>query len=42
MRLQLSMLLLRRTVRMNFCATTFISLVAFEQLNGPTPSPAFR
>ena len=41
-RLQLSMLLLRRTVRMNFCATKFISLVAFEQLNMPTPSPAFR
>src|SRR4249919_2501749 len=41
-RLQLSMLLLRRTVRMNFCATKFISLVAFEQLNRPTPSPAFR
>src|SRR5512132_4129457 len=27
---------------MNFCATKFISLVAFEQLNRPTPSPAFR
>src|ERR671918_75778 len=27
---------------MNFCATKFISLVAFEQLNTPTPQPGFR
>src|SRR6059036_631494 len=27
---------------MNFCATKFISFVAFEQLNRPTPSPPFR
>src|ERR687898_941859 len=27
---------------MNFCATKFISLVAFEQLNRPTPQPGFR
>src|SRR3990170_3093874 len=36
-RLQLSTLLLRRTCRMNFCDTKFISFVAFEQLNRPTP-----
>jgi hypothetical protein len=34
-RLQLSMLLLPRTVRENFCAAKFTSLVAFEQLNSP-------
>src|SRR6266498_5524806 len=27
---------------MNFCATKFISFVALEQLNRPTPSPPFR
>src|SRR5919108_4980184 len=27
---------------MNFCATKFISFVAFEQLNTPTPQPGFR
>src|SRR3990172_1626247 len=27
---------------MNFCATKFISFVAFEQLNRPTPQPGFR
>ena len=47
MRLQLSMLLLPRTVRENFCAAKFISLVALEQLNspnvvGPCCSPAAR
>src|SRR5688572_25284680 len=40
-RLQLSMLLLPRTCRENFCATKFISFVAFEQLNRPTPQPGF-
>jgi hypothetical protein len=29
------MLLLRITARANFCATKFISFVAFEQLNMP-------
>jgi hypothetical protein len=38
-RLQLSMLLLPRAWRMNFCAAKFISFVAFEQLNRPTPLP---
>jgi hypothetical protein len=46
-RLQLSMLLLPRTVRENFCAAKFTSLVALEQLNnpnvvGPCCSPAAR
>jgi len=41
-RLQLSTLLLPRTWRMNFWAMKFISLVAFEQLNSPTPFPPFR
>src|SRR5438876_8632858 len=34
-RLQLSMLLLCMTARVNFCAMKFISLVVFEQLNMP-------
>src|SRR6266849_10175958 len=34
-RLQLSILLLPITTRANFCATKFISFVAFEQLNIP-------
>ena len=34
-RLQLSMLLLPRTARENFCAAKFTSLVALEQLNVP-------
>ena len=34
-RLQLSMLLLCMTVRANFCAMKFISLVVLEQLNMP-------
>src|SRR3989442_11594364 len=41
-RLQLSMLLLPSTWRMNFWATKFTSFVAFEQLNRPTPWPPFR
>src|SRR2546422_1955128 len=42
-RLQLSMLLLPITTRVNFCATKFISFVAFEQLNIPNdqPPPSF-
>src|SRR5258706_1864914 len=38
-RLQLSMLLLPITTRENFCATKFISFVAFEQLNSPNDCP---
>ena len=34
-RLQLSMLLLPMTTRLNFCAAKFISFVAFEQLKTP-------
>src|SRR5258708_23289001 len=34
-RLQLSMLLLPSTVRLNFCAAKLTSLVAFEQLKVP-------
>src|SRR3954451_24317433 len=41
-RLQLSMLLLPRTCRTNFCATKFISLDALEQLDVPTPPPGLR
>ena len=36
-RLQLSMLLLPMTTRVNFCAMKFISLVVLEQLNMPKP-----
>src|SRR5487761_1082068 len=36
-RLQLSMLLLPMTTRLNFCAMKFISLVVLEQLNIPNP-----
>src|SRR6202163_4594074 len=36
-RLQLSMLLLPITTRVNFCAMKFISLVVLEQLNIPKP-----
>src|SRR3989304_510669 len=41
-RLQLSMLLLPRTTRANFCAMKFISLVAFEQLKRPNDEPPCR
>ena len=43
-RLQLSMLLLPRTTRENFCATKLTSLVAFEQLKIPigTRAPSGR
>src|SRR4051794_23032130 len=41
-RLQLSMLLLPRACRTNFCATKFISFEALEQLNVPTPQPGLR
>ena len=37
MRLQLSMLLLPMTTRVNFWAMKFISFVVFEQLNMPNP-----
>ena len=38
-RLQLSILLLPRTTRANFCAMKFISFVAFEQLKRPNDEP---
>ena len=38
MRLQLSMLFVPMAARMNFCATKFTSLVAFEHENMPNES----